>query len=72
MQNWLYVYLIVSLLGDIFVTYRTVRLLRFWATVCKTVRPVLSDHCLPAPARLFVCNVGVLWTNGWMDQDESW
>ena len=48
MQNWLYVYLIVLLLGDIFVTYRTVRLLRFWATVCKTVRPVLSDRCLPA------------------------
>jgi len=19
-----------------------------------------------------VCNVGVLWPNGWMDQDETW
>jgi len=27
----------------------------FWATICKTVRPMLSDHCLS------VCNVGVLW-----------
>jgi len=37
----------------------------FWATVCKTVRPMLSDHCP-------VCNIGVLWSNGWMDQDETW
>ena len=21
---------------------------------------------------LSVCNVGVLWPNGWMDQDETW
>ena len=27
---------------------------------------MLSDHCLP------VCNVGVLWPNGCMDQDEIW
>jgi len=35
----------------------------FWATVCKTVRPVLLDRCLPV---LLVCNVGVglLWQNG--------
>jgi len=37
----------------------------FWATVCKTVRPMLSDRCP-------VCNVGVLWPNGWTDQDETW
>jgi len=37
----------------------------FWATVCKTVRPMLSDRCP-------VCNVGVMWPNSWMDQDESW
>ena len=37
----------------------------FWATVCKTVCPMLSDHCP-------VCNVGVLWPNGWTDQDETW
>ena len=33
----------------------------FWATVCKTVRPMLSDRCLSV---LSVCNVGVLWPNG--------
>jgi len=39
----------------------------FWATVCKTVRPVLSVRCLS------VCDVGVLWPNyGWMDEDETW
>ena len=36
----------------------------FWTTVCKTVRPMLSDRCP-------VCNVGVLWPNSWMDQDET-
>jgi len=44
---------------------------RFWATVCKTVSPVLSDRCpvCPVPS---VCDVGALWPNGWMDQDETW
>jgi len=39
----------------------------FWTTVCKTVRPMLSDHCP-------VCDVGVMWPNGncWTDQDETW
>ena len=27
---------------------------------------MLRDRCLS------VCNVGVLWPNGWMDQDASW
>jgi len=45
------------------------RWLVFGATVCKTVRPMLSDPCLFC---LSVCNVGVLWPNGWMDQDETW
>jgi len=40
-----------------------------WATICKTVRPTLSVHC---PVRLSVCNIGVLWPNGWTDQDETW
>ena len=45
----------------------------FWATVCKTVRPMLSDRCLSVcPVCLSVCYVGVLWPNGWMDQDEPW
>jgi len=33
-----------------------------------TVRPMLRDRCHV----LFVCNVGVLWPNGWMDQDATW
>jgi len=55
---------------------------RFWAIVCKTVRPMLSDRCLsvlsvclsvcPVITVCPVCNVGVLWPNGWMDQDETW
>jgi len=43
--------------------------IRFWATACKTVRPMLSDHCLSV---LSVCDVGVLWPNDWMDQDATW
>jgi len=38
----------------------------FWATVCKTVCPMQSDRCLS------VCDVGVLWPNGWMNQDKTW
>ena len=34
----------------------------FWATVCKTVHPMLSDPC---PVCLFVCDVRALWPNGW-------
>ena len=48
----------------------------FWATVYKNVHPILSDTLSVC---LFVCvlsmyrpNVGVLWPNGWMDQDETW
>jgi len=41
----------------------------FWATVCITVHSILSDRCLSC---LSVCNVGVLWPNGWMDQDATW
>jgi len=41
----------------------------FWATVCRTVCPILSERyalsCL-------VCDVGVLWPNGWIDQDATW
>jgi len=49
-------------------TCRLDRFSRFWATVCKAVRPVLSDHCLSRP----VCDVGIFWPNGWMDQDATW
>jgi len=42
-----------------------------------TVRPVLSDRCLSVLSVLScpvlsVCNVSVLWSNGWMDQNETW
>ena len=43
----------------------------FWATVCKAVRPMLPDRCLSVLS-CPVCDVGVLWPNGWMDQDETW
>jgi len=38
---------------------------------------MLSDRyqsclCLSRPVCLFVCNVGVLWPNSWMDQAETW
>ena len=41
----------------------------FWATVCKTVRAMLLDRCLSVCP---VCDVGVLWPNGWMDQHATW
>jgi len=41
----------------------------FWATVCKMVCPIPSDHCLSVCP---VCDVCVLWPNGLMDQDETW
>ena len=48
----------------------------FWATVCKTVRPMLSDRwsvvCPVMSVCLSVCDVGVSRPNGWMDQDETW
>jgi len=43
----------------------------FWATVSKTVRPMLSDHCLSCLTVPSVCNVGALWPNGWMDQGAT-
>jgi len=44
----------------------------FWVTICKTVCPMLSECCPICPVCLSVCNVGVLWPNGWMDQHETW
>jgi len=43
------------------------RLVDFWATVCET-----SPYAIGPLSVLSVCNVGVLWPNGWMDQDETW
>jgi len=47
-----------------------VMIIHDWATVCKTVRPMLSVCLSVCP----VCNVGVFWPNSWnwMDQDETW
>jgi len=45
----------------------------FWATVCKIVHPMRTDRCLSClSVCLSVCEVGVLWQNGYMDQDETW
>ena len=45
----------------------------FWATICKTVRPMLlcyrSIVCLSV---LSVCVIDVLWPNGWIYQEETW
>ena len=38
--------------------------IHFGVTVCS---PCVV--CLSCPS---VCNVGVLWPNGWMEQDETW
>jgi len=68
---WLYVSLLCTCLFMLrfhVLTFFTSRQ-RFWATVCKTVRPMLSVRCLSV---LSVCDVGVLWPNDWMDQDVTW
>jgi len=46
--------------------------LSFWATVCKTVRAMLSVCCLSVclPV-LSVYDIGVLCPNSWMAQDET-
>jgi len=43
----------------------------FWATVCKTVRPMLLGRCLSCPVCLSLCDVRVLWPNGWTNQDAT-
>ena len=40
----------------------------FWATICKTLCCMLLDRPLSC---LSVCNIDVLWPNGWTDQDET-
>jgi len=48
----------------------------FWANACKAVCPMLSGRCLSVLSCLSlclsVCDVGVLWPNCWMDEDETW
>jgi len=43
----------------------------FWATLCKTVCPMLSDRCPVCLSVCPVCDVCVLWSNGWLDQDAT-
>ena len=50
---------------DLMLTLLLYCLYSFWATVCKTVRPILLDRCLSV---LSVYDVGVLWPNGWMEK----
>ena len=40
-------------------------------TVLQTVAQKLFALCYRTVV-LFVCNVSVLWPNGWMDQNEAW
>jgi len=40
-----------------------------WATVCKMVCPCYQAVVLSVCP---VCDIGVLWPNGSMDQDETW
>jgi len=42
--------------------------IKLFARCYRTI--VLSVLCVPSC--LSVCDVGVLWPNGWMDQDETW
>ena len=42
-----------------------------WATVTSSL-PYIRDRSCPIRPCLSVCNVGVLWPSGWMDQDATW
>jgi len=47
----------------------------FWETFRKTIRLMLSVRCpsvCPVCLSCPVCDVGLLWPNGWMHQDETW
>jgi len=44
--------------------------LQFWATVTNNGSPYATIP-MSCPV-LSVCNVGVLWPNGWMDRDATW
>jgi len=41
--------------------------LSFWATICKTVRPMPLVRCLSVLFVCPVCAVRALWRNGWTD-----
>jgi len=60
-------------------TYEKFRIGLVWTSFLgdrfQNVRPILSDRCLSVSLSvcLTVCNIGVglLWPNGWMDQDAT-
>jgi len=43
----------------------------YWATATSSVRPMLRDRCLSVLFVCPICNVGVFWPNGWMDQPHQ-
>ena len=47
----------------------TIRVLLSFRVTVSDRCPVCLSVCLSVCP---VCNVGVLWPNGWMDQDETW
>jgi len=49
----------------------TARAMRGLRRAVETVRPMLSDRCLSVLSCLSVCDVGVLWPNGFPNQDET-
>jgi len=57
--------------STVIIIIKSVFLCSFWATVCKTVRPMLPNRCLSVCLScLSVCDVGVLWPNGWIYQGD--
>jgi len=44
----------------------------FWTTISKRFALCYQTVVCPVLPVVSVCNVGVLWPNGWMDQDETW
>ena len=45
----------------------------FWATVCKSFAYAVGPLSCPSVClSCHVCNVGVLWPKGWMDEDVTW
>jgi len=43
-----------------------------FALCYRSVVCLFCLSCPSCPVCLSVCNVGVLWPNGWMDQDATW
>jgi len=67
-DHLLFITILYASLSMIYIIIQNTSCSFCWGAVCKTVRPMLSDRCPVCP----VCGVGVLWPNGWMDQDETW